>query len=383
MTAIFLVPVLFPFYKDILGFGFSELFWSEAIFSVALVIFEVPSGWLSDVWKRRNVLFLSPLFIIVAIMITINAKNFWMIALAQTIWGLGVSFFSGTLQSLLYDHLYERNQQHRSAHHETQRHSWSLISGAVSLVIGGFCYKISPYLPFILCCITLFGAAICAFFMKEPHRHNKKSEFPPLQDMYQTAKFACFEHKIVGSFLLWGSIIFGSTKLIYWLQTPYYEMVKLDVSLYGILMCLGYILGAASGQIFTLYQKISANKKINYVNVLWFCSGSVILTTLFAALWVVPASVFWLLSGSAIYGFGFPVLTNAINEQIDSRRRATILSLLSFFKSLLFIPVSLMIGAFEYIDKQHAVLYGLLTVSGFCLIGSLIAWYQWRRYHTA
>ncbi len=49
------MPILMLFYKD-MGFTNEEAFRLKAIYSIAIVIFEIPSGYLADVLGRRTTL---------------------------------------------------------------------------------------------------------------------------------------------------------------------------------------------------------------------------------------------------------------------------------------------------------------------------------------
>ena len=51
------MPIVVLFYQDN-GMGMHEIFLLKAIYSVAIVIMEIPSGWMADVWGRKKTLIL-------------------------------------------------------------------------------------------------------------------------------------------------------------------------------------------------------------------------------------------------------------------------------------------------------------------------------------
>jgi hypothetical protein len=53
---LFVLPVLVPYYKDVIGLGFREFLIGEVAFSAIVVLMEIPAGWLADVGQRRRVL---------------------------------------------------------------------------------------------------------------------------------------------------------------------------------------------------------------------------------------------------------------------------------------------------------------------------------------
>ena len=51
-----IIAVVVPYYQHQIGLSFQDFLMIEAIFSAVVVAMEVPSGWLSDLWRRKFVL---------------------------------------------------------------------------------------------------------------------------------------------------------------------------------------------------------------------------------------------------------------------------------------------------------------------------------------
>ena len=105
---LFILPVLAPFVHDRLRLDFFHLMLSEAIFAASVVICEVPSGWLADVWRRVDVLRLSACLSLGAVSLIWVADGFWVFALGQVVMGISISLQSGADSALLYDSLQAR-----------------------------------------------------------------------------------------------------------------------------------------------------------------------------------------------------------------------------------------------------------------------------------
>src|SRR5690606_15976657 len=60
---VFILPVMIPFYRDQMGLGFSDFMIAESVFAATIVLCEVPTGWISDIWRRKNTLMLGMAFI--------------------------------------------------------------------------------------------------------------------------------------------------------------------------------------------------------------------------------------------------------------------------------------------------------------------------------
>ena len=78
-----------------------------------------------------------------------------------------------------------------------------------------------------------------------------------------------------------------------------------------------------------------------------------------------------MLGGSCIYGIAQPRINEVINKNIDSSRRATVLSTQSTMVSLCFIPLSTVMGAVSNHWGIQAVLVGLSV--WLCLTGAALS----------
>ena len=98
------MPIVVPFLK-VHGLGLSAVYQLQAIFALAVVVLEVPSGYVSDLLGRRGCLLVAGL---------VHGLAFTMFAVAETLAGfaafqllaaVGVSLYSGTDVALMYDSL--------------------------------------------------------------------------------------------------------------------------------------------------------------------------------------------------------------------------------------------------------------------------------------
>ena len=76
-----------------------------AIWSVAGIVAEVPTGALADRWSRRNMLVGAGLVQAAGYAVWIVAPGFWGFAAGFVLWGIGGSMVSGAFEALLFDGL--------------------------------------------------------------------------------------------------------------------------------------------------------------------------------------------------------------------------------------------------------------------------------------
>ncbi|MEE4360257.1 MAG: MFS transporter [Pseudomonadales bacterium] len=96
------VPVAVPLFGD-RGLDLAEILQLQAIFGVTVLLAEVPSGYVADLWGRRPALIAGALFLGVGHSILLFAEDFSGLAAFEFALGIGVSLLSGADLAVLYD----------------------------------------------------------------------------------------------------------------------------------------------------------------------------------------------------------------------------------------------------------------------------------------
>lgn len=360
-SAIFFLPVLIPFYQAEIGLSFKDFMMIEAIFCATIIMMEIPSGWLSDLWSRKNTMTAGLAFTSMGFGQLLFADSFMEAALSEVVTGIGVSLISGTNSAIIYDSLLQDGRQEEGRRLEGLRHGSALYSLAFACVVGGLLYQIDHYLPVILTIAAQGAGMMCGFLLIEPERTYKAAEKHPVADMLDTMKFALHGHKEIAGIILFATIVFMATKIMLWTQQPYYELLGLPTVYYGIFTALGFLLGGMGGHLGHRLDGHVRNRTM-FLFMLIAVVGACLIAGMVKSLAVIPL----LLIGSVMWGFGWPRVQSAINMRVSSERRATILSTASLMINLAFIPVGSAMGVLaDTVGIQHA----LLTLGGFILAG--------------
>jgi MFS family permease len=367
-NTLFIIPVVVPYYMEQIGLGYREFLFGEAAFAASIVLFDVPTGWISDVWRRKHTLMLGTVVWMAGLGCLLIARSLWYVILAQGLTGVGYSLLSGTNTALIYDTLLSAGRESEYRRLEGKRLAISLYAVAGASVVGGFFYSISPRLPIALSIVTQFIALITASLMDEPERHKRSAEKHPIIDIAETVKYALHGHAEIGFIIIFAATMFCSTKLIMWSQQPYYIALELPKSAFGILMAVGYGLGGLSSHwAHMLDGKVDTFRALMLAWLIAFlvCIGA-------AGMMGLPGIGLLMIGGSCIYGATSPRVNEAINRLVGSERRATILSTQSLMTNLLAIPLSSVTGWISGLWGVRGTLYAIalwLCLAGFCLGG--------------
>ncbi|HSN15324.1 MAG TPA: MFS transporter [Anaeromyxobacteraceae bacterium] len=353
---IVVMPAIVPLYRQA-GLSATEIMLVQAAFSAAAVLFEVPSGYLADVAGRRRALLAAMVAQAVAMAAYGLAPGFWAFAAAEVVLAFAYSLISGTSAAILFDSLRAAGDEGRYHRLESRGEALTRLGTAVASVLGGFLAVLSLRLPFAVNVATAFAGFLVLRTVVEPPR-ALLSGHQPLRELLRVSTEALRDRRLQATMVL-------STALL----------VAGITSIWGYFMRLsaeGISLGAY-GVYFALYQAASAAGAATSHRVSSFLGrrGSV------ALLAVVPVTLLacaadgsWrpiLLTplASAAWGFSTPFLLDALNRNIASERRATVLSVSSLLGRVLLVIVG---PAFGWISDRASDRAAFATLAAVFLL---------------
>ena len=178
--------LIYPVYT--LLFQFSGLSLEQvslllAIWSVPVVLFEIPSGILSDRWSRKGMLVLSSLLKICCFLFWMLGSTFLSFALGFIAWGLAEAFASGSEEALLYDSLKRDGQEERFDTVYSQSQAVASLCVGISCLAGGFFVDhfgfsfvlFSSLIVSVLALLLVLGFQEANLFKENPSQHEVTS----------------------------------------------------------------------------------------------------------------------------------------------------------------------------------------------------------------
>lgn len=95
------------------GFSLAEIGIAEGVFHMASLLFEIPSGVISDVFGRKKCMILSQFMFIISALLMILSKGLPGICVSLVASAFGYNFASGTREALAYDSLKVAEQEEK------------------------------------------------------------------------------------------------------------------------------------------------------------------------------------------------------------------------------------------------------------------------------
>jgi len=142
------LPIAIYFLVD-RGYSNGFVLFSYAVFSLATVAAEIPTGYLGDLVGRRGSLAIGAGLRVVALATYPFVDTKLAILAIHVIWAAGRAFRSGTVDAWLYEVLQARFDESEYARVEGRGSTVLLVTSAAGAIAGGFLYTLDPAYPFI------------------------------------------------------------------------------------------------------------------------------------------------------------------------------------------------------------------------------------------
>lgn len=350
-------PVMVLFFQEN-GLNMTQVFLLNSLYSIAIVLLEVPSGYFADRFGRRTSLILGSATYLTGISIYSLGTGFWEFLFAEMIVALSTSFNSGANSAMLYDTLEAVGRQQEFKQIKGNLSSLALVSAAIASVLGGLIADISLRLTFTgLIPVFVLGTAV-AMTLKEPPRREKVVEKSHLREMISIGR-ETFLHRVKLRWLIiYSALIVLMIRGAYFLYQPYFKNAGIPVVYFGIIFAALNLVAAVSSKYAHRIEGFLGMKK----SLVLLVAVSSTAFALFGAVTAVYGVLFALMH-NFVRGFHEPVLSDYINKLIDSQDRSTVLSFKSLVSQLLYGLTSPLIGVVTDLYSIKIAMLGTALVT--------------------
>ena len=306
----------------------------ESIMIFTIFLMEVPTGVLADRVGRKWSIFASTLLLMGGEVIFIFARSFeWYIIIAL-LTGTGFAFASGAVEALVYDSLPPKNREDAMKRAMGRVNSWGQIAFVIAPIVGGLIIGDAGIDKFIAAialtaAALLIGAVVC-LTLREPADDSAEAK-PGSMTLLRDGVGLLRHHQRLRRLAM--LVIFTTpitSSLVTTLGPPYLTQNEVSPFLVAAVLSVGSLLAAITQRYaYKLEQWLGQPRAI-------------------ALLILLPGLMYWLLAAAAgpvatvlvmilMYGVNdmkAPLFSAYQNAIIESRNRATVLSLINMFLNL-------------------------------------------------
>ena len=361
------MPVVVLFYQDN-GMGMHEIFVLKAIYSVAIVSMEIPSGWMADVWGRKKTLILGSILGSAGFLLYSFSYGFLAFVIAEIILGVGHSFVSGADSAMLFDSLKAAKKTEKYVKLEGRITSIGNFAEAIAGVVGGFLAAISLRTPFFFQFAVAAIAIPASIALIEPHNEST-GKLLTIKKLVANIKIILTKNQNLRISILLSALTGTTTLTFAWLVQPFFKEIDLPVEMFGIFWtALNLTVGVSS--VFAHKIEDFFDKKSTLLIIIVLLALGYFLSGISITFW----GISFLFLFYIVRGIATPVLKNYINQYTESEVRATMLSVRNFIIRIIFAAVGPLLGWItDNIDLKSA----FLLAGALYLISAVAVVFPW------
>ncbi len=334
-----IVPVIVPFFIS-KGLSLADIFYLQAVFATAVVVFEAPSGYFADVFGRKTALLIGSVIHGLGYLILNFADDLTSLIVFEVIVGIAASLISGADLALLYDTQKATNSAAENEHSKAIAHLGFFKSSAEGLgaLLGGALVLWSFELMVIVQSAAAWMCLLLALFVIEPPYKKSEAEANRIQ-ITEILRHLFTSDPVLRNVVIAIPLYSLATFHVAWLMQPYWEAQGISLAMFGLLwFSQSLVVAAAARFSFVIERRQGAVFSLVLMGVLPIAGH-------FGMAWVQgwPGILIGLLL-FACRGMNQVILVNAMNRRVPSEFRATANSFSSFLFRLAFITTGPVVG---------------------------------------
>ncbi len=335
------IPVFVPLVQGY-GLSMAQVLQTQALFALTVAVFEVPSGYIADVWGRRRAILAGSALNGVGFLWLLWADGFVDFLVYEIFLGLGISLISGADLALLYDSETQLEAESGGGAGASKSLSRLISIEAGASGVAGICASL--LLLFADMATLVKFQAVCGFVPLLLGLSLVETPRPVLSQGHAGNARVILRTLVLDKpVVLWTALAIAAFGLLalyaFWIYQKYWELAGVPVSLFGYIWA-----------VFALTVSVAARYAgaietwLGWRRMLWLTAALPVIGLLGMALaggWV------GVMFGFAIQlsrGLSLTLFYEALNRRVDGDFRATMNSLVSLGVRSLFIVTGPLLG---------------------------------------
>lgn len=364
----FMVPIVMAYYQ-LKGVDIGAFLLLQGLFRVAVLLLEVPTGYLADRWSRTAQLTLGAAAWLVGLTLVWQAQSFTGLLVAEIFMALSVALYSGTTQAYLHEALHHEGRGHEEATWQGRLFASSTGAEMLAGAIGGWLFGWWADAPVFGCMLAAtIALGLTATLPPLPKHEAKRRHTNPFIDLWLVGLHSLRQHPRLPWLLLGPKILTGFTGLLFWVMQGKLVALQLSPTMLGIsfaaFMGVKTCLALMAGRI-ALLGEVRVMRTLP-----WLLMVGCLLMT-FPNAWLV-----WMggvLTAGFIHAVGSPLATTLVNREVANHERATVLSIGGMLSQMVGASLMIMAAPLLKFMSLNQLMLGFLS-----LVIMMCAYPLWR-----
>ncbi len=326
-------------------------------FAIGLIA-EVPSGALADRFGRDKMVKLGQLLAGSGFLIQALGNNFVPFFVGQAILMIGISFVSGADEALFFEKLNFDRASVNWRKLMTRGSQVALAAALTTTVAGGLLNGINPRIPWVLTGLALISSIFLIWSIKDTRPEKTKRKISAELREYLANIKEGFAQFFTPKLRLYVPIIVTVQGLFYTAGWGILRLILLDR--FHFSPFLGSVAIATSGLVTVgilavmhkYAEKMSERRVLTLISL--GAAASLLLSLADIGMW----GYFVILTLYAGEHILYPFMSEVLNNRVEENRRATVLSVASFLRTLPYVVLASTIG---YLNTHNKLEYFLIS----------------------
>ncbi len=363
-TLYFYIPVS-PLYLQSKGLNFVQINSLWGIIVGTMFLTEVPTGVVADRIGRKRSINIAFALQVVGEVIFIFSGSYWLFALAAVVGGLGFAFSSGAVEALVYDSLKAERRE------EEMSKAMGFIAAAqrsanlIAFAIGGLLIIDLTQERFVLAIIVTAGAVFIGWLISLTLHESPSAALPEDRDsslqLVRDGLKLLRDDRQFRRLVLLALVSVPFIDYLLNLYPPRFVALGVPSVWLGLALALASalsILGARYA--YWIEARLGTRRSFRLVT-----SLPGVLYLVMAAVVVPPLAVLVFCTLYASTSLKDPIFSGHLNRHIESKNRATVLSLISMFSGVYVALMGLFIGRIADVSLGYAFVFmGTVVLAG-------------------
>jgi MFS family permease len=371
-SSLWIFNVILVLYYQVFNLNFSQIALLGSILSLAIILFEIPSGAFADLIGRKWSIILSQILFIAYLIVLSQSSTIIGFVFSALIFGISFSFISGSKEAFLFDTLKALKRTKEHVKIMGKEHFLFAIAGIISAYLGPTLFEINIYYPIYLSLICMIIALFVALFFYEEKNKNKFTFEEHTNQIKKSLKITFQSKKLLWIIFFTFISAIGFRIFVNITQQPYILEIGFNLKEMAYIFVISAIIGSVCALFFDKFEKILGEKKS-----LFFLILSQTIIFFMIGFFAYKLNVIFLILFGVIRGYQGITMNDYINKHINSKERATMLSISSFANNLFAAIFLLLIG---FIINKSSILTGHIATGLFVtIIGLGLLFYKYKK----
>lgn len=269
---LFYYSIIYLFLTQAKNFSASQILLSEAFFTASCLLLQIPIGLLVDRFGKKNSLIFANGCMCIFIVILLLVQNYTHLLIAFFVDAIGYVIKGICETNILYDSL-PRGKKRGGLYSAIDGIGSAryYIIDAITSLIAGFAFVVSPYLPIILCLIgNIFATILSTRFrhtkmpLEEQDVRTGAREY--LRQLKDAIKFSITSKRMLCLLMFFG-LISGLTYNLTTFRSGVLDQIQLPEQYFGIVFAFIQIAAAIFARMQNLIHKKFRNKTLSILGI--------------------------------------------------------------------------------------------------------------------